>query len=416
MESKLSSNRIFRLANSPVVLLVLLLIGADLLISDFKAREDEKSELGLASNETRIPALKRSIESDEKSDVLLFGSSLVVTAFTYPDFKLGLAPMNKLDDSYVQSKLLSKLIQERTGKVIKTINLSCLAATPADALLILDELGKRDKLPKTVIYGIEPRAMSDNLTPVGGALGGKSALELVPHYSSPTILQKIEMSLYKFANPVLPAGLKNNFNQLGVKVARLGDSANSNEVNEVVASHFWQLFGARKYIGNTVQSQISFIFKNQAENIPPTKIECLASEITEQDSKKSNEKPWDRVSNQKIQKQLDQYRGHYLPSNHTKLEKNLVFLQKIAGLCKEKGVHLYLVAMPITVENSKLVPIDTAKGYDSNLAQVAHTFGCGLLDLRSGFEQSDFIDTVHLNAQGGEKLQKRLVSALEGSI
>ena len=410
-----------RLIKSPFVLLCMLLIGADFIVYDFKTKEEQKSKSNLASNESRIPALRDSIQNRRKSDLLLLGSSLVVTAFTYPDFKLGLASLKQYDDGYTQAKFLSSLIQQKTGKSVDTVNLSCLAATPADALLIVSELAKRNKLPQTVIYGIEPRAVADNLTPVGGALGGTAALDLEPQYQNPNLLQKCEIAVHKTINFVLPKEVKRGLNELKIKLARLGENPATDEVNEIVASHFWQLFSVRKQIGDQAQERASAIFKAKSKINSDTviskriKVECVAQDNSEIPSSSDN-KPWDTVSAKRIQTQLEQYKGHYLPCNKSKIEKNLALLDRLAQVCHKNGAKLYLVKMPLTRENSSLVPAETARGYDSSLKTVADRYQCKLVDLRDGFEQSDFMDTVHLNAQGGEKLQKKLVSALDCSI
>lgn len=412
-----------RLIKSPFVLLCMLLIGADFIVFDFKIKEEEKLKSNLASNESRIPALRDSIQNGRKSDVLLLGSSLVVTAFTYPDFKLGLAPLNQYDDGYTQARLLSSLIEQKTGKSVDAVNLSCLAATPADALLIVSELEKRNKLPQTVVYGIEPRDVADNLTPVGGALGGTAALDLEPQYHHPNFLQKAEIVAYKAINSVLPREVKSGLDDLKIKLARLGENPATDEVNEIVASHFWQLFSVRKQIGDQAQERASAIFKAKSKSKTNSdtvvskriKVECVAQDNSEISSSSDN-KPWDTVSAKRIQTQLEQYKGHYLPCNKSKIEKNLALLDRLAQVCHKNGAKLYLVKMPLTRENSSLVPAETARGYDASLKAVADRYQCKLVDLRDGFDHSDFMDTVHLNAQGGEKLQKKLVSALDCSI
>lgn len=422
MNLELITRSVGRLAKSPALLLLILLMVTDFYVLDFRKKEDEKSKASLASNESRIPALRNSIQNGSKRDVLLLGSSLVVTAFTYPDFNLKLAPLTQCDDSYVRIKYLSNLIRERTGKTVDTINLSCLAATPADALLLVEELVKRDKLPETVIYGIEPRAIADNLTPVGGALGGVAALELSPQYSNPNIWQQGEIIAYTLADQILPKGIKNNFNQLKIKLARLGETPEAKDVDEVIASHVWQLFAVRKNMSDYAQAKAhSFFNPKIASAITPsvpvkqTKMECVSKDPDLADAR-LDKTPWDSVSGQKIRNQLDQYKGHYLPCNTSKLKKNQLILQKLANLCREEGSKLYLVKMPITKENLSLVPKETSEGYDESLLKVVNQYHCRLVDLREGFDQSDFMDTVHLNARGGEKLQKKLVSALDCTI
>jgi hypothetical protein len=424
MNASILKNKINRLLKSPVFLLILLLSAADLYLV-FKFNHSQSSKGDLASNESRIPAIKYSIENGSKADVLILGSSLTVTAFTYPDFEHGLSPMKNLDDQYVQARFLSKLIEEENGKSFDTVNLSCLAATPADELMLVDQLSKRNKLPSTIIYGIEPRAIADNLTPVGGALGGTAALELKPYYVNPNLVQCLEISTHNIASVLMPAFMKESIKELGVKLARLGEGASQSDRNEIVASHCWHLFGARKAIGNAMQELAIRVFKPKSASPTETlvktsdtcltKVECIATDRIIPVSH-DQEKPWRTVSQARIEKQLTQYKFHYLPANAAKLEKNLEILQKLAALCKQNGSKLYIVKMPITRANLALVPASTSKSYDASLDLVAQKFGCCIVDLRDGFDQADFMDTVHLNAQGGEKLQRKLVSAIAASV
>lgn len=411
MTQKTAIAKIIRLLKSPVALLVVLLVIAEF----FAYSASLESGKDLANNDDRIDALRAVIQSETNPDVVILGSSLTVTALTYPDFNLGLSPMNDLNSNYTQSRLLTRLFKEISQKEIKAANLSCLAATPADANLIVSELFRRKKKPQLIIYGIEPRAMADNLTPIGGALGGKAALELDPYYESCGLIEKTHISFHKLVCTATPLPVKNYFGDLSKKLGRLGDNPKAEDVQNTVISHFWRLYQVKNTISSLMQNQAQSLLSHQKRVDTPEKVECVPENLKVSE-KTGQDKPWDTVSPERIKKQLEQYKAHYLPANQVKMTRNKEMLEKMALLCKQNGVTLCLVKMPISKENRELVAADIARGYDENLDFVAQEFGCKLIDLREGFEQSDFMDTVHLNAKGGEKFQKKLVSRLESAI
>jgi len=402
-------NNLQRFFKSPALMLVSMLLLAEFYMFNLIV-EHKKLSPGLASNDDRIPALRKAIEAEPKPDAVLLGSSLMITAFTYPDFDLGLTPMSQLDSEYVQTRLLSKLLKEKTGKSFQATNLSCVAATPADALLIATELAKRGKLPPVVIYGIEPRAMADNLTPQGGALGGPAALELT--------------SRFKPFELLVPISFKTAWRELQVKLGRLGENPKLEESQEVLLSHFWQTYAARQIIQANMQNHfLSIIPIKHNDSSTSTEELALAPTVICTPSAEDNDKAaepkaklWNKVSASRLQKQMTQYRVHYLPTNIEKLAKNDQILQKLAQTCQSNRAQLFLVAMPLTKENSKLVPSETVEGYQKSLNGILQKYRCKVVDLRSGFEDGDFMDTVHLNAKGGEKFQRKLVSAIGSQI
>lgn len=398
-----------RFTKSTALILVLLLLSAEFFMFNITC-EHKKLTPGLASNDDRIPAIRKAIET-EHSDAVLLGSSLMITAFAYPDFNLGLTPMNQLNSEYVQSRLLSKLLKEKTGKNFRVTNLSCVAATPADALLIAKELAARGKLPPVVIYGIEPRAIADNLTPLGGALGGSAALELD--------------SKFKRLEAWTPSVLRKSWLELQVKLGRLGEKPKPEESQDVILSHCWQTYAARQIIQAELQrkflallpikSKTATTQTKSASNAP--NVTCVPpSDIGIKTISEPKPKLWDRVSPARLEKQMTQYRVHYSPPNKEKMAKNDRLLQRLAEICQTNGSQLFLVAMPLATENAVLVPQETAAGYEQALNDTHQKYACKIVDLRAGFEDGDFMDTVHLNAKGGEKFQRKLARAIGSQI
>ncbi len=70
--------------------------------------------------------------------------------------------------------------------------------------------------------------------------------------------------------------------------------------------------------------------------------------------------------------------------------------------------------MPLTAVNRALLPPVFWSNYQSELQEACAKTGAYYLDLSadSNFNQTDFVDTVHLNASGGRKLVERLAQTV----
>jgi hypothetical protein len=104
-------------------------------------------------------------------------------------------------------------------------------------------------------------------------------------------------------------------------------------------------------------------------------------------------------------KSIDEYSRRYKFFNQQQFEKQKECFKAVVALCQAKGIKLYVVAMPITDDNRKLMPKELYSSYIDCLTSTTKAAGVPFLDLqKSGqYKNDDFYDTVHLNGSGGER-------------
>src|SRR5262249_15269817 len=85
--------------------------------------------------------------------------------------------------------------------------------------------------------------------------------------------------------------------------------------------------------------------------------------------------------------------------------------------CRKERIELIVVNMPITTYNIHLLSPRKYMDYVARLKQCAAGQNVTLYDMctPSNYANSDFHDSVHLNAYGGKKFFHQLVNALSSA-
>ncbi|MBY0550462.1 MAG: hypothetical protein K2W95_24500 [Candidatus Obscuribacterales bacterium] len=110
---------------------------------------------------------------------------------------------------------------------------------------------------------------------------------------------------------------------------------------------------------------------------------------------------------------LDYYKIRYQPANEKMFAQESQYLQRFIALAKQNHVSVILVDMPITMKNWSLIPPAMQAKYRDNLVQAATATGVSLVTPdKSKYSLADFIDSVHLNARGGQKLFDEICSRI----
>jgi hypothetical protein len=110
---------------------------------------------------------------------------------------------------------------------------------------------------------------------------------------------------------------------------------------------------------------------------------------------------------------LPEWKERYRPANNDRFEKEKAAFQKMLDTCKQKGIRMIVVNMPITKENKDIVPKSLLDRYKNEICAMPAQYGNEMLDLDASgqFQLSDFYDSAHVNAQGGKKVQELMVSS-----
>ncbi len=104
-------------------------------------------------------------------------------------------------------------------------------------------------------------------------------------------------------------------------------------------------------------------------------------------------------------KSINEYSRRYKFFNKEQFDKQKECFKAVVALCQKKGIKLYVVAMPVTEDNLKLMPNSLYSSYLDCLTSTTAAGGVPFIDLqKSGqYHNDDFYDTVHLNGIGGER-------------
>ena len=391
-----------RLINSPAFTILILVLILNMAFFSIP-RDGEKN---FADDFSRLNVIKKFIENGQKPDIVLVGSSLVLWSSYYPDWKLKLGPNGTDLMTYLESRYFSRQLENRLNKKMTVNNLSYLAATPKDVLLILEGLIDHEKDPKLLIYGIAPRSMADNCTPIAGAIGGKFTLNLEPKHEINIFTQCKTRFL---SNRHLKALIRD--------YTFLGHSPTLEQTVDLLVSKIFKPYAMRAEMkeGLTHSANIalgrkvhtnntkSTSYTSHAEQDPHSKNNMAVSVAPSKDK---------HTSPEKLEKDLIQYRARYNPPNFQKFEENLVSLEKLFKLCNRKNIHLILVEMPLTDENKGLIPDSLSCRYHTDLEKLRTKYNISYIDLSQGFLVSDFLDSAHLNGSGGKKFQERLAKSI----
>lgn len=109
-----------------------------------------------------------------------------------------------------------------------------------------------------------------------------------------------------------------------------------------------------------------------------------------------------------------EYKRRYRNKNDTMFAIQAEFLERLMADCKQEGIRVILVNVPVTNLNHKLMPEGNYDRYLSLLESTADKWGALFLNIGDdrAFTVNDYYDTVHLNASGGKKLVDRIVAAI----
>lgn len=111
---------------------------------------------------------------------------------------------------------------------------------------------------------------------------------------------------------------------------------------------------------------------------------------------------------------LDVYKQRYNPPDRERIKEQLAAMGRLLDRLKAKAVKTTVVLMPLTRENIALIDdqakfqILTGMTVECEKRKVQYIIASKL----DAYDKNDFVDSVHLNAPGGDKFFRRLASLL----
>jgi len=116
---------------------------------------------------------------------------------------------------------------------------------------------------------------------------------------------------------------------------------------------------------------------------------------------------------------LCKFKQHYAGIGTARLHAQYKFLQRLCGHCRAQNIKIILVNMPIPRQNRALLPPGLYTRYESDLGKLAsqeHIAYLNLAERREFAGASNFVDAVHMNQFGGERLINDLLPTIKAQL
>jgi hypothetical protein len=302
------------------------------------------------------------LEQPAAPDIVLFGSSQMGSAMVASDAKLLYEAVDSL--THRRAATLEHELAARFGRKVTAFSLASPGAMCSDAFMASSTLFKNGKKPKLVVIGISPRDFIDNTMPYPGAT---EPFKFYSQFVNPGALTKHSydgaFAWLQYGMENLPTRKLGTFVQASLTAS--GDAADAKtKANNALAAI---MGGGEAVPGKWLVPAV----------IPPM---------------------WtDNTKEYKVR-----FKN---PHPHVYGAEKAFFEQFLAKM-ESENVSVLVVGMPSLPMNRALLPNEFWSEFRNNLIATTKRHGAEWMDLSDNakFVKSDFLDTVHLNAEGGEKL------------
>lgn len=323
-----------------------------------------------------------------KPDVVLMGSSLMLVPLDGVDADF----LNKKIDgsAHHRSFYLENRYQSYSGQKARSFNFALPGEMPSDAYMITRFLLKGERAPKVLVYGVGPRDFMDNLLPSPAATDPFQFLSRLGNWDSRVALimpQWQERLSYELGKLCYTYGVRGQIALDGNRLAgRILDEIAPRPESKLSQTELIAL--RRKLLPDYKANEVN-------------RNECMFRSMIGE-------------ARPAFQDNIQEYRKRYKTLKRETFDSQMTFLQDILQMSKERGIHVLLVAMPITDVNRSLLSDSSWALYKTSLKKVAVDGGASFYDLHQTgrFKLDDFQDTVHLHSGGGAKLLDQIAAIL----
>lgn len=360
---------------------------------------------------SKLPAF---FDAKERPELLVLGSSLPMEAIARYDAEYtGAFNEKSLNEvrQYTGAKYLEHLIEQKNGTKLSAFNLTCVACMASDAELILRRAVDAGRAPKIVIFGIGPRDFIDNIVPPPGKspvcqlLSNRITLPEI-FAEARTLDETRDLLLGQL---VYLYKVRTDYKTMltGWACDLFSHPADLYESNQMTKLS-QRVDGAKDLAEVSQESKAATreVCKID-QKIDPTPVK------SQKDETKAASQPFTAEQKRSQFADLPEWKERYRPANNDRFEKEKAAFQKMLDTCKQKGIRMIVVNMPITKENKDIVPKSLLDRYQNEICAMPAQYGNEMLDLDASgqFQLSDFYDSAHVNAQGGKKVQELMVSS-----
>lgn len=368
------------LLSSFTIWLFVMLIGLNVFFQQVKPLQFIKTTryVPLEQNPlvSKFPAF---FDSKIHPEIIVLGSSLPMEAIARYDAEFSHnIDSNNLDAirKYTGARYLEHLVEQKTGAKTSAFNLTCVACMTSDAEMILRKVIETGRSPKLVILGMGPRDFIDNIAPAAGKTPVCQLLS--SRVTIPELLNE-----------------KRSFDDF--RDLALGQLV---YIYKVRGDYKTMLTGW----ACDLVSHPANLFESKMKSLPAPD---AALKTAQQGKKRARSQFAD----------LPEWKERYTPANYKRFEAEKLSFEKLLKNCRDKGIKVLVVNMPVTSQNKALIPADLLKKYQNEICSMPSQYGSDLVDLDSNstFQTNDFYDSAHANAKGGKKIQDILVSSINAT-
>jgi hypothetical protein len=319
---------------------------------------------------------RRYLQQKRAPDVVLFGSSQMGSAMCAADAQHLYQVIDAL--THRRAATLEDELLARTSKQVTVFSLASPGAMCSDALMASHALFRPKLSPRLVIISVSPRDFIDNTMPYPAATEPYRFYSQYADAGSLTGDAYIDpMSWLQFAIDSLPFKKLGAYLQASVAYAGNGpekplNEASPEELSGSGDSPMVAILGGAAVPGKW----------NVPANIPKT----LWSDNTRE------------------------YKNRFRNPNVPVYAKERKFFEKFLQDMQTRGIKVLVVGMPSLPMNRTLLSDSFWKNFRGMLSSQSSKYGASFLDLTDDprFVKADYLDTVHLNAWGGQKLFARI--------
>jgi hypothetical protein len=306
-------------------------------------------------------------DSAKAAPVVFIGSSLIIAPLWSTDVKHGYFYQDCM--LHHQSKSFEELLKKE-GEAAPVVSLATAGQFVSDTYLIVDKfIAAAKNKPRAVIYGIAPRDFMDDTT---GGLALTSVFDELVEVSDLPRFGDLFFSTFDEQGDFLLNRSVYLYRKRGRYQGKFND-AMIKGVSRLYRDKSQVASAASGNLGGTNNDPLAgFLLGGNRSDI------------------------WS--------KSIDEYSKRYKVFNKQQFAKQKQCFKALVALCKAKNIKLYVVAMPITADNRKLMPKELYASYIDCVASTTREAGVPFLDLQAkgDYKDADFYDTVHLNGIGGE--------------
>ena len=308
----------------------------------------------------------------ERPNIVLLGSSLVM----YPFWSMDKESNPFIGDIFHHhlSHTLESALGRAGWKDPHVFNLAIFGQMVSDAYIYVSEFLQGNKRPDWLVLGIAPRDFSD--------------YDLPAPMATMTFKRIVGLSnLGRYAILYLPRW---------------------QEMADFIASHTCFFYAKRWRLQHEVDGAIQKVYLKAM--LTPTKPVCTKTEDQAGFMLSGSEKErWDNS--------LMEYRRRYRNIAQRDLSIQMGFLDRLLQTCRQRGIKVVVISMPLTELNRSLLPLGFYDSFRKRIGEIANKPGVKFLDLGDSkdFLHEDFWDSTHLNHGGGHKLLRHLLPVLSPS-